>query len=102
MPVRYLKTHAALEGIVTVEDAEALTQWLQARKNPKVHLARCEHMHTAVLQALVYWKPQVMLNAQDPVLARLLARHLTIQATQATQAVNEARRAKASREGATP
>jgi len=97
MPVRYLKTHAALEGIVTVEDAEALTQWLQARKNPKVHLARCEHMHTAVLQALVYWKPQVMLNAQDPVLARLLARHLTIQATQAVQ---EARPAKASREGA--
>ncbi len=97
MPVRYLKTHAVLEGIVTVEDAEALTQWLQARKNPKVHLARCEHMHTAVLQALVYWKPQVMLNAQDPVLARLLARHLTIQATQAVQ---EARPAKASREGA--
>jgi hypothetical protein len=93
MPIRYLKTHAALEGIVTVEDAEALAPWLQTHKNPKVHLGLCEHMHTAVLQALVYWKPLVVHNAKDPLLASLLASHLTIQ---------PARRATASREGATP
>lgn len=76
MSIRYLKTHAALEGTVSVEDAEALAQWLQARKSPKVHLGRCEHLHTAALQALLVFKPRVIAAPSDPFLEGLLARHL--------------------------
>lgn len=86
MPIRYLKTHAALEGIVSVEDAEALAQWLQERKAAKVHLARCEHLHAAALQALLVWRPQMSANVADAPLARLLAQHLSFQPAQRAKA----------------
>jgi len=36
MAIRYLKKHAALEDIVTVEDAETLLEWLKKQKKPAV------------------------------------------------------------------
>jgi len=72
MAVRYLKKHAALEGNVTVEDAEALTQWLLQQRAPAVHLGKCEHVHGAVLQVLLALRPRVAAGPPDPLLAGVL------------------------------
>jgi hypothetical protein len=73
MTIRYLKKHAALEGIVGVDDAEALTQWLLKQAAPAVHLGKCEHLHGAVLQVLLALRPQVASPPADPLLAQALA-----------------------------
>jgi hypothetical protein len=69
MGVRYLKKYAALEGVVTAEDAEALALWLRERPAPAVHLGRCEHVHAAVLQVLMAQAPRVSAAPPDPWLA---------------------------------
>lgn len=73
MPVRYLKKHAALEGHVSVDDAEALAQWLREQRVPAVHLGKCEHVHAAVLQVLLALRPRVSAAPPDAWLAAALA-----------------------------
>jgi hypothetical protein len=73
MSIRYLKKHAALEGVVTVEDAEPLLQWLRTQARPAVHLGRCEHVHAAVLQVLLVLRPKLVALPGDPWLAGALA-----------------------------
>lgn len=72
MAIRYLKKHAALEGHVSVEDAEALAQWLREQKTPAVHLGKCEQVHAAVLQTLLALQPKVVAPPPDPWLAAAL------------------------------
>jgi hypothetical protein len=73
MSIRYLKKHAALEGIVSVDDAEGLSQWLQQHAAPAVHLGKCEHLHGAVLQVLLARRPKLVAPPADPLLAGVLA-----------------------------
>ena len=72
MAIRYLKKYAALEGNVSVEDAETLAQWLQQQGDPSVNLAKCEHVHGAVLQVLLALRPKVRDRPADPLLAAVL------------------------------
>ena len=65
MAIRYLKKHAALEGCVTVEEAETLAQWLRAQPRPAVHLGKCEHVHAAVLQVLLALRPRLVARPAD-------------------------------------
>ena len=66
MGIRYLKKHAALEDIVTVEDAEALQQWLNQQAKPAVNLSKCKHVHAAVLQVLLALKPALVGEVAEP------------------------------------
>ncbi len=66
MPIRYLKKHAALEDIVTVEDAEGLQKGLNNHSKPAVNLSKCKHMHASVLQVLMALKPALVGEVQDP------------------------------------
>ncbi len=72
MGIRYLKKHAALEDIVTVEDAEALFDWLKQQAKPAVNLSKCVHVHTAVLQVLLMTRPKVNGDIPDPLLRQAL------------------------------
>lgn len=72
MPIRTLKKHVALEGQVSVEDAEALQARLTAQPRPAVHLGRCEHLHAAVLQVLLALRPRIVAAPPDPWLAAAL------------------------------
>lgn len=72
MGIRYLKKHAVLEGHVSVEDAESLAQWMRGHKAPAVHLGGCEHLHAAVLQVLLTWRPKVNVPPADAWLATAL------------------------------
>ncbi|MCD0416489.1 hypothetical protein LOC51_04610 [Rubrivivax sp. JA1024] len=72
MAIRYLKTHAVLEGHVGAEDAEALVAWIRRRKAPAVHLGDCEHLHAAVLQVLLALRPAVKVPPRERWLAMAL------------------------------
>lgn len=72
MSIRYLKKHAALEGLVTVEEAEALSHWLRAQAKPAVHLGKCEQVHAAVLQVLLALRPKLVAPPADRWLAQAL------------------------------
>lgn len=72
MSIRYLKNHAALSGSVSADDAEALAQWLRQHSLPAVHLGRCEHVHSAVLQVLLALRPKLRAAPADPRLAAVL------------------------------
>jgi len=73
MAIRYLKKHAALEGVVSVEDAEALQAWLREQRTPAVHLGQCEHVHAAVLQVLLTQRPKIVARPAARWLAAALA-----------------------------
>jgi hypothetical protein len=73
MGIRYLKKHAALEDIVTVEDAEALFDWLKQQAKPAVNLSKCVHLHAAVLQVLLMVRPKVVGAVNDPLLSQALS-----------------------------
>ncbi len=73
MAIRYLKKYAALEGVVAVDDAEALRDWLLRQEVPAVHLGKCEHVHAAVLQVLLALRPRLTAPPADPWLAGALA-----------------------------
>ncbi len=73
MAVRYLKKHAALEGTVSAEDAEALAAWLQGHPAPAVHLGKCEQVHAAVLQVLLALRPRIVAPPAERWLAAVLA-----------------------------
>jgi hypothetical protein len=73
MAVRYLKKHAALEGHVSVEEAEGLANWLRAQPAPAVHLGKCDQVHAAVLQTLLALKPRIVAAPADATLAAVLS-----------------------------
>ncbi len=76
MGIRYLKKHAALEEIVTVEDAEALQEWLKKQSKPAVNLSKSQHLHTAVVQVLMALRPAVLGDVPDPWMAVALKRNV--------------------------
>lgn len=79
MPITYEKTTARLSGFITVEDAEGLLEWLQAKPRRKVDLSACQHLHTANLQVLMALNPTISAWPEDPSLASWLRGALTTQ-----------------------
>lgn len=70
MPLVVNTRTATLTGEVGVEDAEVLAAWLRTTRRPAVRLATCTHLHTAVLQALMAARPEVLEPPVEPFLAR--------------------------------
>jgi hypothetical protein len=59
MPIEFKKNRALFRDEVSVEEAEALLEWLQTRPTAKVDLSACSHLHTANLQVLMTAKAGV-------------------------------------------
>lgn len=69
MALEIQETVATLSGVVTVQDAEPLLEWLQANPGGALDLTACEHLHAAVLQVILRAKPRIQKNPTDPDLA---------------------------------
>lgn len=61
MAIQYKKNTAVFTDVVSVEDAEALLEWIQKNPRGRADLAACTHLHAANLQ--------VLMAAQTPVAA---------------------------------
>jgi hypothetical protein len=68
MSVRLDRGVIALEGECHVEDAEHLAALLEAEADPLVDLAQCRHLHGALLQVLLWYRPRVTGAPADPFL----------------------------------
>ena len=73
MTVTCSESVAVLTGVVTVEDAEPLAQWLRQTSRPSIRMAGCTHLHTAALQALMAARPALDDVPTEPFLARWVA-----------------------------
>lgn len=60
MPIEFKKKVAEFRDVVSVDEAEALLEWLQKRPSAKIDLAACTHLHPANLQVLMAAKPAVI------------------------------------------
>ncbi|HKJ87747.1 MAG TPA: hypothetical protein VKA48_04490, partial [Gammaproteobacteria bacterium] len=70
MGIRFEEEAAFLEGVVAVEEAEALLEWVQGHSGRPVDWSGCDHLHTAVLQVLMAAEPPLRGQPRDPFLAR--------------------------------
>jgi len=59
MPIEFKKNCAFFRGVVRVEEAEGLLEWLQTKPAAKVNLSACDHLHAANLQVLMAAKAGV-------------------------------------------
>lgn len=59
MAIEYRKSLAVFDGVISVEEAEGLLEWLQRKPTAKVDLTACDHLHTANLQVLMALRPAV-------------------------------------------
>ncbi|MGA2925110.1 MAG: hypothetical protein ABSG43_03835, partial [Solirubrobacteraceae bacterium] len=59
MPLQVDEQTAVLAGVVSVEDAEPLANWLRQTPGGAVDLGACTHLHTAALQALASARPRI-------------------------------------------
>jgi hypothetical protein len=77
MSLECKRTVAHLSGVVTVEEAESLLQWLQAHPKGRINLALCTHLHCANLMVLMALRPDIAAMPSDPDLASWLEHSLS-------------------------
>jgi hypothetical protein len=59
MAIEYKKNLAVFSDVVSVEDVEALLEWIMQKSAAQVNLSACTHLHPANLQVLMAAKPVV-------------------------------------------
>ncbi|OJU09306.1 MAG: hypothetical protein BGN86_14255 [Caulobacterales bacterium 68-7] len=73
MGVRVDSGFVRLEGDCGVEDAEAVVAALMADAAARVDLSQCRQLHTAVVQALLVFRPRIDGTPADHFLATFVA-----------------------------
>ena len=68
MPIAFKRNRVALRGVVSVEEAEGLLEWLHKTKAAKVDLSGLSHLHTADLQVLMVAKAEISSWPEDSAL----------------------------------
>ena len=69
MAIVYKKNHVVFSDVVSVEEAEALLEWLQKNAAARVDLSACTHLHPANLQVLMTANPAISAWPADTGLA---------------------------------
>jgi hypothetical protein len=72
MPIEYKNNLAVFSDVVSVEEAEALLEWLQKNASASVDLLACTHLHPANLQVLMAAEPVISAWPADTGLAAWL------------------------------
>ncbi|MCB6179272.1 hypothetical protein LHP98_14200 [Rhodobacter sp. Har01] len=72
MPLVIDGSLARIEGAARVDEAETLVSFLETTADPVVDLGPTNHLHTAVLQVLMAYRPALATLPEDPVLLALL------------------------------
>lgn len=72
MPIEFKEKICIFSGICSIEEAESFLEWLLVTEESEIDLSQCEHIHTAILQAILAVKPKIKGNFQNPSLASWL------------------------------
>jgi len=72
MSVRRDGSVIRLEGDCPVEEAEALTALLEADGDWTIDVSLCRHLHTALVQALLRFRPRIVGEPENRVLRMLI------------------------------
>jgi len=59
MPIELKQKVAVFTGSCNVEEAETFFEWLLDKPGRTVNFKTCTHIHTAILQVLMYYKPEI-------------------------------------------
>jgi hypothetical protein len=73
VPLELRDDEASLVGSCTADEALEFSDWLANSAQPKVDLAACTHLHAALLQTLLAYKPAITARPADPFLARWIS-----------------------------
>ena len=69
---------ALFEAVSAAEDATELADWLENQAQAKVDLHACTHLHAAVFQTLLAYRPSVIAASVDPFLSQWIMPYLTV------------------------
>lgn len=72
MSIEFRKKQVLFKGVVGVEDAENLLEWLQKKSGISADLSACEHLHPANVQVLLAAKVRIDAWPPDTVLQQFL------------------------------
>ena len=72
MPILYEDRTARFDGICTVEEALDFAEFLRAPAPAQVDLSTCQHLHSALLQCLLAFRPVLKAPPADSFLAGCL------------------------------
>ena len=78
MAIEYKKNLVLFCDVVSVDDAEALLEWLQKNAGASVDFSACTHLHPANLQVLMAAEPVISAWPADTGLAAWLKSALGI------------------------
>jgi hypothetical protein len=78
MPLEFRADTVCFTQTCGAEDALELADWLLRTELPKADLGKCTHLHAALLQTLLAFKPTVSVGPEDPFLARWILPELAI------------------------
>ena len=65
--------HLVLDGVVTAEDTDQFVAYLKEYPELSLDLSACEHLHTAVLQAILILHPRISALPADPFWSRCIS-----------------------------
>ena len=77
MPLEPKKSTLVASGLLGVEDAEILLEWLLKHPRGRLDLAACTHLHAANLQVLMAARPKIAAWPRHEPLAGWLRTALT-------------------------
>jgi len=77
MPIEFQKKAAVFLGIIGVDEAEELLEWLQKKPKARIDLSACTYLHPADLQVLMAAKPTISQWPEDVSLRAWLEPALT-------------------------
>lgn len=70
MPIKFQQNEdralLVLEGIVSAEETDQVVGYLKETPGIILDLSACEHLHTAVLQAIIILRPDMAALPADP------------------------------------
>ena len=72
MPIACQDTAARVDGVCTVEEALDFAEWLRGNREVTVDLSTCSHLHSALLQCLMAFRPPMSAPPPDEFLAGCL------------------------------
>ncbi len=66
-------TTLLLDGVITAEDTDQFMACLNECPELNINMSACEHLHTAVLQAILILRPHISAMPVDPFWSRCIS-----------------------------